>query len=640
MQKTYTNPIARHGDFADPFVLRHDGRYYLYGTNPDVRCWVSDNLIDWTLCGAAIAEDEFPELVPFAPEVVYHNGFFYLYTSPHGRGHYVLRSDKPTGPYKKITGNIGHAIDFSVFVDEDGKWYAYWADDLGILGCEMKSPTEFGKPQLIGAYLHGWTEGPFVVKAGSKYHLTYTGNHYLSKGYRIHTAVSDRPLGMYKDVDNNPVIVRTQGDVVGLGHSSTVLGPNLQSYYIAYHNLNPDRTRDLNIDEVVFEPEGMVVLGPTCSPQAAPDMPDYCCRGEKVISHVLPDSGALEMNMSACAGAGEYGIELGRARLVVSRVPAVLTIMLEDEKLASCALPDDFAHEALHCLRIRWQKEKCTVWLDALRIYEGRLELQGASIAYWGQGVIPGYTAVSGEKVCHVPLQSFLPVDRMLSLYAAEETTCALTWNCAHEGACIKADGQMIQIHPQGFGKRIMMWRQGEHNLTMHGLSGAQMTSQPESREVIEAEVKRFGPYGKQVLTEAVMDADISVTIRAEQRDADWEAGILLRANHLADGGEGDDPVLGRNFMVGYRMAISAQGLTLYKHRYDCVPLAHADWTGERLSISLRGNVIAVDAEGQCVITYKDDRPIVQGCIGFDARNCLIDGEIVCIPVHQGGTHE
>ena len=118
MQKTYTNPIARHGDFADPFVLRHDGRYYLYGTNPDVRCWVSDNLIDWTLCGAAIAEDEFPELVPFAPEVVYHNGFFYMYTSPHGRGHYVLRSDKPTGPYKKITGNIGHAIDS--YVRENG----------------------------------------------------------------------------------------------------------------------------------------------------------------------------------------------------------------------------------------------------------------------------------------------------------------------------------------------------------------------------------------------------------------------------------------------------------------------------------------------------------------------------------------
>ena len=26
---TYRNPVARNGDFADPFVLRHDGRYYL-----------------------------------------------------------------------------------------------------------------------------------------------------------------------------------------------------------------------------------------------------------------------------------------------------------------------------------------------------------------------------------------------------------------------------------------------------------------------------------------------------------------------------------------------------------------------------------------------------------------------------------
>ena len=161
---TYQNPIQKHGDFADPFVLRFNGRYYLYCTNPGVRCWQSDDLLHWTMMGEVVPEDEFPGLVPFAPEVVYENGWFYMYTSPHGLGHYVLRSDSPLGPFRKITPNIGHAIDFSIFIDDDGAWYAYWADDRGILGCRMVSPTEFGTPQYIGAYLHGWTEGPFVVK--------------------------------------------------------------------------------------------------------------------------------------------------------------------------------------------------------------------------------------------------------------------------------------------------------------------------------------------------------------------------------------------------------------------------------------------------------------------------------------------
>jgi beta-xylosidase len=227
---TYCNPIKKQGDFADPFVLRYNGRYYLYGTNPDVRCWSSEDLVNWTLEGATVLEDEFPELVPFAPEVVYWNGAFYMYTSPHGFGHYVLKSDSPTGPFRKITGNVGHSIDFSIFIDDDGQWYTYWADDRGLVGCKMASPTEFGEEVLIGAYLYGWTEGPFIVKKDGKYHLTYTGNHFLSKGYRINAAIADHPLGPYHDDPYNPVIICTEGDVVGLGHSSTVLGPDLHTH--------------------------------------------------------------------------------------------------------------------------------------------------------------------------------------------------------------------------------------------------------------------------------------------------------------------------------------------------------------------------------------------------------------------------
>lgn len=275
MQTTYKNPVAVKGDFADPFVLRYNGRYYLYCTNPDIRCWSSENLLDWRLEGASIATDTFPDLVPFAPEVVYSNGCFYMYTSPSGYGHYVLKSETPIGPFRKISENVQHAIDGSIFIDDDGTWYFYWAGEEGIWGCKMNSPVEFGEPVLTGAYMHGWTEGPLVCKQDGIYYMTYTGNHYLSKGYRINAAWSTHPLKGYQDEKNNPIVIHTKGEGIGLGHSSTVIGPDLISHYLVYHNMNEDRSRDLNIDRQLWSGQVTQILGPTRTPQPAPKLPDY-----------------------------------------------------------------------------------------------------------------------------------------------------------------------------------------------------------------------------------------------------------------------------------------------------------------------------------------------------------------------------
>ena len=45
---------------GDPYVLRHDGRYYLYVSTKDhrtgIKAWVSDNLVDWSYAGL-VTED-------------------------------------------------------------------------------------------------------------------------------------------------------------------------------------------------------------------------------------------------------------------------------------------------------------------------------------------------------------------------------------------------------------------------------------------------------------------------------------------------------------------------------------------------------------------------------------------------------
>jgi hypothetical protein len=386
--ETYRNPIARNGDFADPFVLRHDGRYYLYCTNPDIRCWTSSDLVSWTLCGPTIDEDEFPGLVPFAPEVVYADGWFFMYTSPSGQGHHVLRSASPTGPFRTVTGNLGHAIDGNVFIDDDGRWYFYWAGDEGIWGCEMSSPTELGPPVFTGVDMNGWTEGPFVSKRDGCYYMTLTGNHYLSPGYRIDAASSTHPLTGYREDPLNPIVVSTGDGFLGLGHSSSVTGPDLVSTYIVYHNMNPDRSRDLDIDRQVWNGRSVQVLGPTSS-APVPGMADHSCTwsARDAEGWVVPQgelvgvSGAgqltgdhahavwqaapagsrftTEVNLTAAAGVTAYGLSLtgaehdDRLTMLVDRGTHSIVLRREGpdgtEVLLSSLLEPTFVDDALHC---------------------------------------------------------------------------------------------------------------------------------------------------------------------------------------------------------------------------------------------------------------------------------------------------
>ncbi|CAM3637919.1 family 43 glycosylhydrolase [Cohnella lubricantis] len=289
----YQNPMTLPEEWedygiGDPYILRYDGMYYLYcstkDNRPGVKGWSSQDLVHWTYEGL-VTEDPITTSA-YAPEVVYWNGYFYMYTSPAGNGHYVLRSDKPTGPFEVKTGNFGLSIDGSVFIDDDGQWYFTHAGTEGIVIHPMTDPYTMGTGArtLGAAFLGGWTEGSTIIKRGGKYYLTYTGNHVFSKGYRVNYAVSDEsPLGEYRVPANNPILIHTEDNFFGLGHSSTFLGPDLDSYYIVYHNLagrsaEGPPVRHMNIDRLVFSGGRMDVLGPTNTPQPAPKQPEFHSR--------------------------------------------------------------------------------------------------------------------------------------------------------------------------------------------------------------------------------------------------------------------------------------------------------------------------------------------------------------------------
>ncbi len=273
---------------GDPFVMRYDGKYYLYPSTASNEPWyvyVSEDLVNWSEKIECVPKSNIPSginehgkycesLSAYAPEVTYFNGKFIMVTSPGGTGHRVFVSDSPTGPFKQVGDNFGRKIDGHIFIDNDGKWYFYSASSYGIKVYNMTSPTfiddEIGTLSQINKK---WTEGPMVVYHDGIYYMTYTGNHVSNISYRIPYSVSTKTPYEFSVPDNNLLLISTIGEIASTGHSSTVKAPDLDSYYIVYHSHKGNR-RAMNIDRIIFDGETMDVMGPTSEYQPLPSMPD------------------------------------------------------------------------------------------------------------------------------------------------------------------------------------------------------------------------------------------------------------------------------------------------------------------------------------------------------------------------------
>jgi hypothetical protein len=227
-----------------------------------------------------------------------------MYTSPAGNGHYVLSSNSPTGPFSAISSNYGKWIDGSVFIDDDANLYFYNASPSGILGCNMSNPYTFGQSVGLNAQMNNsWTEGPCVFKRKGKYYMIYTGNHLISKGYRIDYASNNSgPLENFSPADKqNPILIHTMGNHVGLGHGTIFIGPDLDSYYLTYHNLVSPHgpQRKINFDRIAWNGDKMLLLGSTTFPQQAMVMPesyDYFDRTDIGDQWSFPFGGKWSVN--------------------------------------------------------------------------------------------------------------------------------------------------------------------------------------------------------------------------------------------------------------------------------------------------------------------------------------------------------
>lgn len=315
--KLYRNPFKapEPGSTGDPFVMRYDGSYYLYfsaGARPSyLYCWKSENLIDWIHMGVAC---DLPEICGgYAPEVIYNNGKFYMCTSPRGNGHYLLRADRPEGPYERITGRIGQRIDGSFFIDDNGDSYFLRAEEDGINYHTMADAETVNLPGKVipESYLNGWTEGPMVLRHGGKYFLTYTGNHLLSKCYKVAYSVSETsPVSGYVNMKNRVILAEVGDEFHGLGHSSSCLAPDMDGAYIIYHSyelVKEPHHRSMNVDRLFFNGARMYA-NTIWWDQEKPALADYSVRGAdalvdmegaRMTETATPDVYTAEVNVNA-----------------------------------------------------------------------------------------------------------------------------------------------------------------------------------------------------------------------------------------------------------------------------------------------------------------------------------------------------
>lgn len=459
---TYVNPVYPH-DFPDPFVLRFRGRYYAYATGQAddgrfFRLLSSPDLVHWESHGGALpplgieGAEEY-----WAPEVAYCNGRFYMY---YATGHSadpdhhlrVAVAEHPLGPWrdagKNLTPHEIFAIDAHPYCDpRNGDWYLFYARDVleppyagtglavdRLVDMETleAQPVDMLRPyadwqvfelnRAVKNHLDWYTiEGPFVVRHEGRFVCFYSGGRWENPNYGVGYATAAEPMGPWVDDANAKgpqVLFTAPGQVIGPGHNSVIVGPDLHTPYIVYHGWDADcSARMMRIDELIWRDGRPACDGPSTGPRPAPRPADLLIHfdGDFAKDRLglrssgwearetgllftepqrlpLPDAFPefrLELsvrleNSDACAGIAAGGVEVwvGGGRLWAGG--------------RSVPLPSRFQREAWHTLHVCRQGDSFHAMLDAYPSVTALADSAEDRVSVAGQpGVELGHLAIA-----------------------------------------------------------------------------------------------------------------------------------------------------------------------------------------------------------------------------------------------------
>lgn len=739
--------------FGDPFVMRHNGRYYLYVSTKDgqvgIQCWTSDNLVNWTYVGLCAVDER--TRGAYAPEVYYYNGYFYMYTSPAGQGHYVLRSASPTGEFEVITDNMGMSIDGSVFIDRDGKWYFYTANHGQMMVYDMTSPSHMRRGRELASISvdGGWTEGPMTVYHDGYYYMTYTGNHVLSRAYRINYGVSaTSPLKFDRLAVQNPLLVHTAGDLFGIGHSSTVKGPDLDSYYIVYHSLvNATPNRSTHVDRIVFNGTDMQIMGPVDGKQQVPDHPDvyhYFGAGESLAGwKISGDFGTKGTGLPLADGAmivseqsftGDFTAEYNVMYIEQGAQAGALFAYADAQNFGACyfdpaeqslcieitqngktereqiplvkSFGEDVRFDCLQALQIERSGNTYTFYVNDRPAYTKQSEsLSGGGIGYvtrggdasfgfigatgavGGRGAADDWHSIGNESglipASHYTTGGFV-TEQIEGIFAVCAPTGSVlnyrvlakdsgTYDLSVRYAAKHGDAELeIFVDGESAGRlalsqsgalhtaiiREIPVKQGQHTLSfkVHGsdvllaemqvLTHGQVRAQTRSFDSLEDDCaytdgnwRATGslstsrtPICAKRLYGVPTWGDYAVEVSVMPKDG-VNCGLLVRAtnpgapNFVHQPCTTEDSKVGTDWVQGYYVGITADGVVLGKQNYGYVQLARADGTytegtAYALRAECKGATICVYVDGVLCLEYTDPDPFTRGMVGVRTYLC------------------
>lgn len=384
-EQTFQNPIYPL-PCPDPFVLKHRGAYWCYFTGclEAGRCFgilYSPDLVNWQPVGGALEPLPGEATKYWAPEVLYDNGRFYMYYSVGNEERMHLRvavAEQPQGPFidsgQRLTQEE-FAIDAHVFSDDDGSRYLFYATDFldhdyigtGTVCDRMLNPfTLAGNPRPVSRAKYDWqvydpqraekggvrwhtVEGPFVLKRKGRYYQMFSGGNWQNTTYGVSFAYSeqlDQGDEWEQVCDGEQVlpILRTlpSHGVIGPGHNSVVRGPDNRQLFCIYHRWveEPEPGRVLAIDRLDWDGAGMVVLGPTTTPQPRPQPPTraYFMGGDPAgesltVAGLGPDwttqGGRWEQRGGAAVQASEDLAEISTAHLALESDAFLLEVTVQ-----------------------------------------------------------------------------------------------------------------------------------------------------------------------------------------------------------------------------------------------------------------------------------------------------------------------
>ncbi|WP_233150808.1 family 43 glycosylhydrolase [Sphingomonas mollis] len=292
------NPLLP-GYFADPSIVRDGGRWYIYATidpwgDDRLGMWQSDNGRDWTFSTpdwptkAAATSPTSGDAKVWAPSVVKAaNGRWYMYVSV-GNEVWVGTAPSPAGPWRdahagkpliaKTFDPRYHMIDAEAFIDSDGQAYLYWGSGWNwtnghCFAVKLKPDmvTFDGVPRDVTPA--NYFEGPFMVKQGSHYLLTYSDGNTTKDTYKVRYAIGDTPFGPFREGLGSPILsTDTAKSIISPGHHAVFRSGGRP--YILYHRQG-----------LPFTPSGNTVLR-----QVAVDPLSIAADG--TIATVVPSHGS------------------------------------------------------------------------------------------------------------------------------------------------------------------------------------------------------------------------------------------------------------------------------------------------------------------------------------------------------------